>query len=312
MSYRSVVFLATGFLAATLFTIISGSKSSIETAQIKENESVKQKLFIATNWKCKIGDGDVKEVDDLCNDLNTMWSALTQTEKENIELCVNPPYVFLDRVRSCLTKDISVGSQNVFDANGPNEGNTGTTTAKMLHAVGSEWVLLGHSDRRNNLGETDKLISEKVEESLAAGLGVILTIGELPNQRKWGRALSTLRKQLGAAMKGIKPDEWHKIVVAYEPVWAVGEGATPCSPEEAQRINEELRKFITERAGPDAAASCRLTYTGSVNENNAAEYASLVDVDGFVVGRAGLDTSKLRSIIETLARDGRSSEHNEL
>jgi triosephosphate isomerase len=174
----------------------------------------------------------------------------------------------------------------------------------MLRAVGCDWVLLGHSDRRNNLGETDELISDKVKKALEAGMGVTLTIGELPNQRRWGRALATLRKQLGAATEAIKPDEWHRIVVAYEPVWAVGEGATPCSPEEAQRINAELRTFITERVSADAAAACRLTYTGSVNEENAVAYAALEDVDGFVVGRAGLDMAKLKSIIHTLARDG--------
>lgn len=252
----------------------------------------------------------MKEVDKICNDLNKMWSELSTIEKENVELCVNPPYVYLDRVRTCLTEEIAVGSQNVFDALGPNGGNTGTITAKMIRAVGSEWVLLGHSDRRNNLGETNGLIAEKVEETLASGLGVILTIGELPAQRRWGRTLSVLKKQLGMAMKGIKSNEWHKAVIAYEPVWAVGDGTTPCSPEEAQRINEELRKYITEKVGLDAAEACRLTYTGSVNEKNAADYAPLVDVDGFVIGRAGLDTAKLKSIIQTMARDGRSSPMN--
>ena len=264
-----------------------------------------QKLFLGANWKCKLE--DTREVDALCDNLNQMWDDLNDEEKSTVELCVHPPYVFLDRVRSRLTPEISVGSQNVYDARGPNGGNTGATTPQMLKSIGSEWVLLGHSDRRNNLGENDALIAEKVKESLAAGLGVVLTIGELPRQRRWGRALATLRKQLGAAMEGItEPDQWHRVVVAYEPVWAVGEGAIPCSPDEAQRINFELRTFITKRAGAEAAAACRLTYTGSVNENNAADYASLVDVDGFVVGRAGLDASKLRSIIKTLAlsRDG--------
>ena len=231
-----------------------------------------------------------------------MWDNLGTKEKNEVELCVNPPYVFLDRVRSCLTKEISVGSQNVYDARGPNSRNTGTVPPEMLKAVGSEWVLLGHSDRRNNLGEKDNLISEKVQATLEAGLGVILTIGELPAQRKWGRTLAVLRKQLGVAMKGIKEDEWHRIVIAYEPVWAVGEGATPCSPEEAQRINVELRSFIARQVNEDAAAACRLTYTGSVNEKNAGSYAALTEVDGFVVGRAGLDPRKLQSIIETLAQ----------
>ena len=102
-------------------------------------------------------------------------------------------------------------------------------------------------------------------------------------------------------MKGIHPDEWDRIVIAYEPVWAVGEGATPCSPEEAQRVNTYLRNLITKHVNADAAAACTLTYTGSVNDVNAADYASLKDVEGFVVGRAGLDMTKLKSIIHTLA-----------
>lgn len=183
----------------------------------------------------------------------------------------------------------------------PNIGNTGTTTARMLLSLGCSSVLLGHSDRRNNLHETDQLISDKVKKALSAGLGVTLTIGELPYQRRWGLALLTLRKQLEAAIKGIQPNEWDRVVIAYEPVWAVGEGATPCSPKEAQRIGSYLRRLIATSVSADAAAACRLTYTGSVNEQNAVEYASLEDVEGFVVGRAGLDTTRLRSIIHTLA-----------
>ena len=136
---------------------------------------------------------------------------------------------------------------------------------------------------------------------LSSGLRVTLTIGELPYQRRWGLALPTLRKQVLQAMKGIHPDEWDRIVIAYEPVWAVGEGATPCSPEEAQRVNTYLRNLIAKHVNADAAAACTLTYTGSVNDVNAADYASLKDVEGFVVGRAGLDMTKLKSIIHTLA-----------
>lgn len=258
-----------------------------------------RRLFLGCNWKCSIE--TTNEADELCDNLNRMWQSLSKAEKENVELCVNPPYVFLDRVRRHLTRDISVGSQNVYDARGPNIGNTGATTAAMLQSLGCDMVLLGHSDRRNNLMETDALISDKIKKALSAGLGVTLTIGELPYQRKFGLALFTLRRQMIEAMKGIQDDEWERIVIAYEPVWAVGEGATPCSPQEAQRINAYLRRLITKRVNEDAANSCRLTYTGSVNEVNAADYASLEDVEGFVVGRAGLDRTKLQSIIKTLA-----------
>mmetsp|Transcript_21110 Transcript_21110/g.25951 ORF Transcript_21110/g.25951 Transcript_21110/m.25951 type:complete len:326 (-) Transcript_21110:372-1349(-) len=307
MNWLLIVMLAALAVVLPVAECTAITEKTDEETAVVIPPSNKNKLFLAANWKCKLE--DTIEVDALCDNLNQMWENLGADEKNKVELCVNPPFVFLDRVRSRLTKEISVGSQNVYDARGPNTGNTGANTPKMLHSVGTEWVLLGHSDRRNNLGEKDILISDKVKKSLAAGLGVILTIGELPMQRKLGRALATLRKQLGAAMEGISSDEWHRIVIAYEPVWAVGEGATPCSPEEAQRINFMLRSFIAKRVNEDAAQTCRLTYTGSVNEENAASYASLADVDGFVVGRAGLDANKLRSIIQTLARDGNGNDN---
>lgn len=295
------------FLLVTAIALLLFAADASISSEKKQKE-----LFIAANWKCKIGDGDANEVDKLCDDLNEMWASLNDMEKDAVELCVNPPFVYLDRVRSRLATDISVGSQNLFDANGPNGPNTGATTPQMLNAIGAEWVLLGHSDRRNNLGETDTLIADKVKESLSAGLGVILTIGELENQRKWGRTLATLKKQLGTAMNGIGADQWDRVVIAYEPVWAVGEGAKPCSPEEAQRINSELRQFIENKVSVEAAKACRLTYTGSVNEKNAASYSSLSEVDGFVVGRAGLDSTKLKTIIQTLAQGQTENKSDEL
>jgi len=261
---------------------------------------MKKKLFLGCNWKCAIE--TTLEVDDMCDRLNAMWGTLSEIEKNKVELCVNPPYVYLDRVRKRLAREISLGSQNAYDSRGPNDvGNTGATTAAMLGSVGCSYVLLGHSDRRNNLLETDDLISDKVGRALSAGLGVTLAVGELPHQRRLGRTLPALRRQLRAAIGGIRPDEWSRIVIAYEPVWAVGEGAAPCSPREAQRIGAYLRRLIADGVGADAAAACRLTYTGSVDEINAVEYASLEDVEGFVVGRAGLDATRLRSIIRTLA-----------
>jgi triosephosphate isomerase len=288
----------------------NSSPIGVQASQHSAPPNHKKKL-LAANWKGSLE--TTQEVDDLIDTLNHMWRSQTSHDEKNlVELCVHPPYCFIDRVRSRLDQGIQLGSQNVFDARGPNHNhpstNTASITPNMLRAVGCDWVLLGHSDRRNNLGETDKLIADKVRKTLDSGMGVTLTIGELAIQRRWGRALPTLLHQLGVVAKQIKPDEWHRIVVAYEPVWAVGEGAVPCSPKEAQRIHAALRKFIAAKVSPEAAASCRLVYTGSVNEDNAASYAELEDVDGFVVGRAGLDATKLRSIISTLATNGKSEE----
>ena len=269
--------------------------------------SASAKIFLAANWKCSIE--SIQDVDAQCKDLNAMWSSLDGVEKNVMELCINPPFVYIDRVRRQLHTDIQVGSQNALDARGEiDERNTGATTMSQLRSVGTDYVLLGHSDRRNNLGETNELIATKVRAALEEGMGVTLTIGELKWQRKMGLALRTLKKQLSIAIAHVPPSDndgdddecWKKIIIAYEPVWAVGEGSTPCSPAEAQRINAALRKFVHDTISPEAARSCRFTYTGSVNDENAAAYASLLDVDGFVVGRAGLDSIKLKSIIKSL------------
>jgi len=267
------------------------------------NLKTKPEKFLAANWKCNLQNPN--SIDDLVDDLNTMYSSLTQHHTSTVKICVNPPHVFLDRVRRRLHDDIAVGAQNLYDATGPNSDNTGTVTPTALSALGVSHVLLGHSDRRNGLGETDRLIADKVRLALENGLGVILTIGELKYQRRFGLALRTLRKQLAAAAKAVPSDsgggDWDKIVLAYEPVWSVGEGATPCSPSEAQRVNAYLRKWIRKNVGEKAAESVKLTYTGSVNEGNAESYAGLEDVDGFVVGRAGLDAERLGQIVRTLA-----------
>jgi len=164
------------------------------------------------------------------------------------------------------------------------------------------WVLLGHSDRRNNLGENDDLIAEKAALAIKGGLGIVLTIGEKKEQRENGDTLAVLEKQLGTVASKIPNDEdtWNRVVLAYEPVWAVGEGSTPCEPDEAQRIHDALRNYLFKNVSEKAAEACRITYTGSVNPQNAESYAKQSDVDGFVVGRAGLDAIKLSSIIQTL------------
>lgn len=259
---------------------------------------VSGKIYIGCNWKCSIE--NPAEADKLVLALNEAWTGLDQSSRDAVELSVHPPYVFIDRVRQNLDKGIAVGSQNLYDASFPNKGNTGATTAKMLSQLGAQWVLLGHSDRRNNLGETDELIADKAKSVLEEGLSLCLTIGENGEQRANNETETVLKNQLGAVAAVVPEDAWNRVALAYEPVWAVGEGATPCAPAEAQRIHSVLREYVCETVSAAAAASCRITYTGSVNENNAAGYAELSEVDGFVVGRAGLDTAKLTSIIKAI------------
>lgn len=257
-----------------------------------------RRLLVGANWKCSIETPGA--ADKLIGSINGLWAS-ERAGLAGLDVCVFPPYIFLDRVRSQLVSDVQVGGQNAWDA-AAGFNCTGVVTAPMMHAVGCAWVLLGHSDRRNTLGETDALIAQKVERCLAAGLNVNLTIGETFAVREAGEATKVLLGQLSAAAAGVPADAWGRVAVAYEPVWAIGEGATPCSPEETQRIHSTLRGWVRENVSEAAAAACRFLYTGSVNEKNAASYAVLPDVDGFVVGRAGLDAEKLVDICRTLVR----------
>lgn len=265
-------------------------------------------LFLATNWKCSLE--SPAEVDALVVSMNQAWSELTPQARDAVEVSVHPPYIFLDRVRRELDAGIAVGAQNIYDSAFPNKGNTGATTAPMLVGLGVEWVLLGHSDRRNSLGETDALIADKASAVLSSGLSVCLTIGETGDQRKHGETLAVLEKQLSTVAAVVPNDAWDRMALAYEPVWAVGKGATPCEPEEAQRVHAHLRHWIRGHVSDDAAQACRITYTGSVNQDNAAGYAALTEVDGFVIGRAGLNAATFSSIVETLVKS--KAESNQL
>ena len=257
----------------------------------KSMAEASKRLFIGANWKCSLE--SLEQVDALLSQISTAW-----VEPPNLELCIFAPYVFLERARNKLPKDVSVGSQNAWDA-AEGFGCTGVVTSSMLKGIGTDWVLLGHSDRRNVLGESHDLISQKVRRCLDSGLKVNITIGEKAEAREKGEELQVLQEQLESVAKAVPEDAWDRMAVAYEPVWAVGEGAVPCEPAEAQRVHSSLRQWLKEKFG-EKTSKCLFLYTGSVNEKNAEQYAVLPDVDGFVVGRAGLDVEKLTSICRTL------------
>uniref|UniRef100_A0A0G4HD20 Triosephosphate isomerase n=1 Tax=Chromera velia CCMP2878 TaxID=1169474 RepID=A0A0G4HD20_9ALVE len=169
-------------------------------------------------------------------------------ELERIELCLCPPFVLVDRVRRLLDRRIAVGAQNVFEACGPLKEGTGVITLSLFREVGCSWIILGHSDSRNIFGETDLLIAEKTVACLSVGLGVNLTVGETSEQRASGEEIETLIMQTKATAERVGPSDWERIVIACEPVWAVGEGAVPCSPEEATQVLEEVRNWLDKNA----------------------------------------------------------------
>lgn len=162
---------------------------------------------------------------------------------------------------------------------------TGEVSPAMLKDNGIEWVILGHSERRNVFGENDQLIAEKVGHALNEGLSVIACIGEKIEEREAGKTLDVVYAQ----MEAIKPQvsDWSRVVVAYEPVWAIGTGKV-ATPAQAQEVHAALRKWLTENVSGDVANATRIIYGGSVTGSNCAELAKEGDIDGFLVGGASL------------------------
>jgi len=176
-----------------------------------------------------------------------------------------------------------VASQNVFDK--PNGAFTGEISAHQLQDSGITWVLTGHSERRVILGEDDRFVARKTKAALDSGLGVIACCGESLEQREAGKTIEVVTGQLRAIASETR--DWSKIVVAYEPIWAIGTGKV-ATTEQAQEVHAAVRKWLAEEVGKDVAEKTRIIYGGSVSDKNCRELAKQGDIDGFLVGGASL------------------------
>ncbi|KAI1319852.1 triosephosphate isomerase [Mortierella claussenii] len=216
--------------------------------------------------------------------LQTLIEHLNQGNLDsNVEIVVSPPFVYLDQVRKSVRKDIAVAGQNCYSkASG---AYTGEVAAEMLKDIGIEWVILGHSERREIFKETDEEIGLKVAHALKAGLKVMACVGEKLEEREANKTTDVVFRQLEAIAKHVQ--DWSNVVVAYEPVWAIGTGKV-ATPEQAQEVHKAIRGWLREKVSPQVAEATRIMYGGSVNGGNAATLAKEEDVDGFLVGGASL------------------------
>ena len=216
-----------------------------------------------------------------------------------VDVLVCPTFVHLDAVNSA-TKDanVAVGGQDVyFEGSG---AFTGETSTEMLSDIGCTYVILGHSERRNVIGEPDALICKKVHAALGAGLLPILCVGELLEQREAGQTMEVVKSQIEGSLDGVSAEQMAKIVVAYEPVWAIGTGKT-ASPEQAQQVHADIRKLLEQRYNQELADGVRILYGGSVKPANAADLMACEDIDGALVGGASLKADSFAAIIEAAA-----------
>jgi len=235
-----------------------------------------RKFFVGGNWKCN---GTTEEVKKIVSTLNEGQVP----PPDVVEVVVSPPFVFLPLVKNLLRPDFHVAAQNCWVKKGG--AFTGEVSAEMLVNLGIPWVILGHSERRLILNETNEFVGEKVAYALSKGLKVIACVGETLEQRESGTTVEVVAAQTKAIAERVS--NWADVVLAYEPVWAIGTGKV-ATPAQAQEVHFELRKWFHANVSPEVAATIRIIYGGSVNGANSKELAAQPDLDGFLVGGASL------------------------
>lgn len=209
---------------------------------------------------------------------------------ENAEVIVAPATLHAGLVKDSLRKDVRVALQNC----GRDAGSgafTGEISPSMIKDFGIAWVITGHSERRIGFGcagEGSEVVAQKTKAAVDTGLNVMACVGESLEERESGATLKVvLDQQLAAIAKALQPADWSQIVIAYEPVWAIGTGKT-ASPEQAQEVHHAIREWVSENVSPEVAEQLRILYGGSVKGSNAAVLADCADIDGFLVGGASL------------------------
>ncbi|KAJ2451186.1 hypothetical protein EV183_003770 [Coemansia sp. RSA 2336] len=233
-------------------------------------------FWVGGNWKMN---GSVAAIKDLAAQFNAGSVAA------DVEVVIGAPYVYVPLLADSLRKDWAVAGENCYvKASG---AFTGEISPEMLKDVGAKWVILGHSERRSILKESDEFIAEKVVKAIEAGLKVVLCVGELLEEREAGVTQAVVNRQLDAVVKTVKEADWASIVVAYEPVWAIGTGKV-ATPDQAQEVHAAIREYLKGAVSAKVAEETRIAYGGSVNAKNCKEAAQKPDVDGFLVGGASL------------------------
>lgn len=216
------------------------------------------------------------------------------------EVVIAPVFTALKTVADKLDgSNISVAAQNCAAQNDFG-AHTGEVTPAMLKDAGCSHVIIGHSERRQFYGETDTSINKKTKAALSAGLKAIVCVGEMLDEREAGNAENIVKGQLANGLDGLTVSDMERIIIAYEPVWAIGTGKT-ATPEQAQEMHRFIRKCLSETHGDGAASQTRILYGGSVKPENIASLMANEDVDGALVGGASLEADSFAGIVNFLA-----------
>lgn len=249
-----------------------------------------RKKIVAGNWKMN---KNLAETETLLSNLKTKVGNVS-----GVEVVVTPTFTNLYKaVEELKSVDITVAAQNMHQSE--NGAFTGEISADMLKSVGVQTVILGHSERRAYFGETDDLLAKKVDAALKNNMTIIFCFGEELKDRKNETHFSLVESQLKNGLFHITEDNWKNVILAYEPVWAIGTGET-ASPEQAQEMHAFIRTTISKAYSQEIADEVSILYGGSVKPNNAEEIFAKPDVDGGLIGGAALDADSFAAIANAL------------
>jgi triosephosphate isomerase (TIM) len=242
--------------------------------------------FIAGNWKMNLHRGEAVEL---------AHALANASLPDGVDVAVCPPSVYLDAVREALSNSgIGLGAQNFYEK--PNGAFTGEISGSMLVDLGCRYVIVGHSERRQFFDETDASVLRKAQAALALGLTPIVCLGESLQERKAGDTQKTVARQFEGSLAELSEDAMAQVVIAYEPIWAIGTGEV-ATPEQAQEVHADLRRLLRTRYNDALAEKVRIQYGGSVKPENAAELLRQPDIDGALVGGASLKADSFLGIV---------------
>ncbi|MDA8981648.1 triose-phosphate isomerase [Candidatus Thioglobus sp.] len=235
-----------------------------------------RKTIIAGNWKMNASKASVKSL---------IGGILSGMEGVNSEVLVCVPFPYMSQVESLIEgSNLKLGAQNInINASG---AFTGEVSADMIKDFGAKHVIVGHSERRNLYGETSSVVAEKMKAALGAGLAPLLCVGESLEQREAGKTETVVAEQINAVIELVGIESFDSIIIAYEPVWAIGTGMT-ATPEQAQAVHFFIRNLLGE-SSENIAQKTPILYGGSMNAGNAVELISCPDIDGGLIGGAAL------------------------
>ncbi|MFM7242678.1 MAG: triose-phosphate isomerase [Planctomycetaceae bacterium] len=251
-----------------------------------------RRKIVAGNWKMNLDRGQARGL--------TEAVVRRAAEAGAAELVLCPPAVYLDGVAAAVAgSPVAVGGQTVHDkASG---AFTGEIAAPMLVDLGCRYVIVGHSERRTLFGESDAIVNAKAKAALANGLTPIVCVGETLEEREAGRTESVVAGQVRGSLAGLSAEDVARLVIAYEPVWAIGTGKV-ATPQQAQDVHAAIRGVLASLTSPAVAETVRIQYGGSVKPDNAAELAAQPDIDGALVGGASLKADDFLGIAAAFGR----------